>query len=148
MDRRRYLATLGTSVSAAVSAAVAGCVGGGAGTAEEFDVGMSARAYKPETITVTVGTTVVWKNTSSIAHTVTARAGQIPEEATFFASGGYDTQDAAEGAWREGNGGAIFQSETYEQTLSVPGEYVYYCIPHETAGMAGVVTVEDDGSSA
>lgn len=139
MDRRTFLGALGTGVSA-----VAGCVGGSADPAREFDVGMRARAFDPDTITVTTGTTVIWKNTSSIAHTVTARAGQIPEEATFFASGGYDTQDAAEQAWREGNGGALFQGQTFEREFTVPGEYVYYCIPHEPAGMAGVVTVSEE----
>lgn len=94
MDSGRSLDALGTGV-----AAVAGRVGGGADPDGEFDIGMRARAFDPETITVTAGTTVVWKNTSSIAHTVT-----------------------------------------------VPGEYVYYCIPHEPAGMAGVVTVEADES--
>jgi plastocyanin len=142
MDRRTFLAAAGTGLSVGL----AGCVGGSAGPAAEFDVGMRARAYDPETITVTAGETVRWKNTSSIAHTVTARAGGIPGEATFFASGGYETQDDAEEAWREGNGGAIYQGQTYEHDFPIPGEYVYYCIPHEAAGMAGVVTVEEGES--
>lgn len=142
MDRRTFLAAAGTGLSVGL----AGCVGGSADPAAEFDVGMSARAFDPESITVTTGTTVVWKNTSSIAHTVTARAEGIPEDTAFFASGGYDTQAAAEEAWRGGNGGAIYQGETYERDFPVPGEYVYYCIPHEAAGMAGVVTVEDSES--
>ncbi|PSP67144.1 hypothetical protein BRC85_07490 [Halobacteriales archaeon QS_1_69_70] len=44
MDRRAYLATVG----AAVTAAVAGCPDGGL-SESEFDVGMSANAFLPDT---------------------------------------------------------------------------------------------------
>ncbi|QLG64062.1 plastocyanin/azurin family copper-binding protein [Halorarum salinum] len=35
--------------------------------------------------------------------------------------------------------------ETYEHTFEVEGEYGYFCIPHEGAGMVGTVTVDGDG---
>lgn len=103
---------------------------------------MTAQAFKPARLTVTAGDTVVWKNTSTRAHTVTAFADRIPEEAEYFATGGYDTEAAAREAW-DGSRGALTTGETYAHTFEVPGEYRYFCVPHLTAGMVGVVTVEE-----
>lgn len=139
MRRRDLLAGL----SATATAGLAGCggvVGSGCGGGD-FDVGMSASAFEPKTVTVEVGDTVVWQNTSQRAHTVTAYGGQIPEAAAFFASGGYESTEAAREGWRD-NGGAIFSCETYEHTFEVQGEHPYFCIPHERAGMVGSVVVE------
>ncbi|MBM4029867.1 MAG: plastocyanin [Planctomycetes bacterium] len=87
--------------------------------------------YTPEEVTVTVGQTVVWTNTSSMSHTVTADPARakdpshvrLPEGAQPFDSG-----DMPPGA-------------TFRHTFEVPGEYVYFCIPHEAAGMVGRVNV-------
>lgn len=141
MDRRTFL-EVATGVGTALG--LAGCSGRSAAPESNYDVGMSARQYVEPSLEVAPGTTVVWQNTSSIAHTVTAREGRLPDGADFFASGGFDSQDAAESAWIQGSGGAIYQSETFEHEFTIPGDYPYYCIPHESAGMAGVVTVTED----
>ncbi len=138
MDRRTYLRTLG----AAGAAAVAGCVSGSA--EGEFDVGMTIRRYDPQTLEVTPGTTVVWKNTSGRAHTVTAYGDGLPDGADFFASGGYDTTDEAREAWIGGNGGALYEDETFEHTFETPGDHTYFCIPHEVGGMVGTVSVREE----
>jgi plastocyanin len=139
MRRRDLLAGL----SAVASAGLAGCGGvlGSGCRGADFDVGMSASAFEPETVTVEVGDTVVWKNTSQRSHTVTAYGNQRPEGAAFFASGGYDSTEAARDAWRD-NGGAIYSCETYEHGFEVTGAFPYFCIPHERAGMVGTVVVE------
>ena len=109
----------------------------------EYDVGMTANAYVPETITIEPGDTVVWKNTSSRRHTVTASSREaLPDGAEFFASGGYDSYEEAEDAWLDDFGGQVDTDETYSHTFEVPGEYSYVCIPHVDAGMAGTVVVE------
>jgi plastocyanin len=141
MDRRAFLAT-GAGVAAA---ALAGCAAGGSGGGE-YDVGMSTDAFRPETVTVEVGETVVWRNTSKQGHTVTAYGDQRPDGADYFASGEFASQSAAEEAWMDGAGGRLGQGDTFEHTFETPGEHGYFCIPHEEVGMVGVVTVEESGS--
>lgn len=135
MDRRTFLAT------GAVTA-VAGCLGTGAddSASGDWDVGMSARRFTPSQIEVDVGTTVTWRNTSRGPHSVTAYEDEIPESAAFFASGGFGDESAARDGWMESEG-AIQPEETYEHTFEVPGEYRYFCIPHEPSGMTGTVRV-------
>ncbi len=125
----------------------AGCLGGlgtgGADCGEDCDIGMSTNAFIPEEFETTVGSTVVWRNTSSRAHTVTAYDGGIPEAAAYFASGGYDSETAARDAWDAELGGGLDPDESYEHTFEVPGEYAYACIPHERQGMTGIVRVTE-----
>ena len=136
MDRRAFLATAG----AAVVVPVAGCTSGGL-SEEEFDVGMSQNAYLPDTVEVSVGETLVWGNNGSRKHTVTAYESGLPEGAAFFASGGYDSTDAAREEWKSGGGGNVAPGETYEHTFETAGEHRYFCIPHERDGMVGTVVV-------
>jgi len=89
--------------------------------------------YVPEEVTIRAGQTVVWTNTSSLAHTVTADPAlaqdrshvQLPEGAPPFNSG-----DIAPGA-------------VFRYTFEVPGTYVYFCIPHEAMGMVGRIIVQE-----
>jgi plastocyanin len=92
---------------------------------------------------VTTGTTVVWKNTGARLHTVTAYERALPDDAEYFASGGYDTEQAAVDAWFDSGEGAIQQGTTFEHTFDVPGTYDYYCVPHEAKGMSGEVVVTE-----
>ncbi|MFB6103264.1 MAG: plastocyanin/azurin family copper-binding protein [Haloplanus sp.] len=138
MRRRRVLATLG---SAAVAGA-AGCAAVGGSGGVDGDVGMTATAFKPATITVAAGDEVVWYNNSARAHSITAYGDKIPEGADYFATGGYDSEQAAREAW-DGMSGSITTGERYRHTFEVPGRYTYFCIPHERAGMVGQVVVEE-----
>lgn len=137
MNRRAFLAAVGVAVTG-----VAGCTGSGA-TEREGDVGMGAADFRPELLEVAVGETVLWENTGSRMHTVTAYEEAIPDDAAYFASGGYDSESAARDEWFGGFGGAVHSGETYEHTFEVPGEYTYYCIPHEAGGMVGKVVVTE-----
>lgn len=139
MERRRFLATLGGGAVAALSgcSAVGSTASGG-----DYDIGMTAVAFRPTEITVSVGDTVVWKNTSSRNHSVTAYESGIPDDADYFASGGYESEAAARDAWQNLNG-VITNGDTYEHTFEVPGTFNYFCIPHERGGMVGQVVVEE-----
>ncbi|QLG62775.1 plastocyanin/azurin family copper-binding protein [Halorarum salinum] len=137
MRRRRFLATAG----AAATLAVSGCLGD-ALAEDDYDVGMTAEAFRPREFTTTVGEEVVWANTSSRAHSVTAYEDTLPEGADYFATGGFDSEAAARDAW-DGNDGAITSGETFSHAFEVAGEYSYLCIPHERAGMVGTVVVEE-----
>ena len=141
VSRRRVLAGLGT----AAAVGVAGCAGGDGGASAEsgYDVGMTAVAFDPTEITVSVGDTVVWANTSSRGHTVTAYDSGIPDDADFFASGGYDSTETARDAFGSELGGLIESGEEWSHTFETAGEYEYVCIPHEASGMIGTVVVEE-----
>ena len=139
MRRRRLLATLGSGLTAGI----AGCTAAGTvGGAADGDVGMTATAFEPSTITVAPGEDVVWYNNSARAHSITAYDEGIPADANYFATGGYESTAAAREAW-DGMNGAITSGETYSHTFEVPGRYNYFCIPHERAGMVGTVVVEE-----
>jgi plastocyanin len=144
MERRDFL-----TAATGLAAATAGCLGTTSGSTEsgssggDYDVGMSTRAFRPVEIEVEVGETVVWRNTSSHAHTVTAYEDAIPDEADFFASGDFDGQEAAQQGWFDGAGGALYSGDVYEHTFDVAGEYTYFCIPHESSGMVGTVVVTE-----
>ncbi len=138
MNRRTYLRTAGL----AGIATAAGCLDSRAAGDGEYDVGMSTVAFKPETVTIAVGEEVIWRNTSKQGHTVTAYEGGLPDDAEYFASGGYETESVARDAWFDGFGGRLSQGDTYTTEFNVAGEYPYFCVPHESAGMVGTVVVE------
>ena len=140
MNRRSYLATL----TGAAGAALAGCTGYAQPSEDaDHDVGMTASAFVPVELEVSVGETVVWKNTGSRAHTVTAYEARIPEGAEYFASGGFEDEITAREAYANGFKGSIQSSMTYEYRFDVPGTYHYFCIPHERGGMKASVVVSE-----
>lgn len=137
MQRRAFLASVGT----AGLTAVAGCAGV---SGSQGDILMRATAFDPYEYTVSVGDTVTWYNASTRGHTVTAYENAIPEDATYFASGGYEDEQAAREAFRQEGfaGGQISSGESYSHTFETPGRYEYVCIPHEQGGMVGTIIVE------
>jgi plastocyanin len=107
---------------------------GGDGEEGEATVEMdNLMRFLPDTVRVKVGERVRWRNTSDIVHTVTAdptRAElggsvRLPEGAP-----GFDSGDLRPG-------------EEFVHVFMHAGEYVYFCVPHERAGMIGVVRVEN-----
>lgn len=141
MKRRTFLGSVAGAGATVAAGALAGCVGSGLST-DQYDVGMAANAFEPAEITVTTGETVVWGNSSSRPHSVTAYENGIPEGADYFASGGFESQRTAEDGYFDDRG-VVDPGETYEHAFEVPGTYRYFCIPHEPAGMKGAVVVEE-----
>ena len=78
---------------------------------------MTATSFNPATITVTAGTTVQWRNTSGVTHTVTssARSAETFDQQVTSGSGGFSHQ------------------------FGTTGTYQYFCKLH--AGMNGTVIV-------
>jgi len=142
--RRAFLGT----VAGVGVAGLGGCIATGSDlSASDYDVGMSSNAFLPDEYETAVGSTVVWGNTGSRAHTVTAYEATLPDGAAYFASGGFGGQAAAVDGWermRGDDGGNLYSTETYSHTFSVPGTYRYYCIPHESQGMDGTILVRED----
>jgi len=142
MERRAFL----RSVGPVAAVGIAGCVGG-RGSDVDYDIGMGAVVFRPQTFTVEPGTTVTWLNTSKQGHSVTAYEAQLPEGADYFASGDFDTEDAARDSWGNSSGGTLFEGQQYSHTFEVRGEYPYFCIPHERSGMVGTIVVTDEAST-
>ncbi|WP_276272430.1 plastocyanin/azurin family copper-binding protein [Haloarcula litorea] len=143
MDRRTFLRGVGASGVLGL----AGCLGGRAASTD-YDVGMGAKVFRPQTLEVAPGTTVTWLNTSKQGHTVTAYEDGLPEGADYFASGEFDGEQAAREAWGNSTDGTLFEGQAYSHTFEVRGEYPYFCIPHERGGMVGTVVVTDDPATA
>jgi plastocyanin len=78
---------------------------------------MLGMAFNPVTITVTVGSTVTWKNEDGVAHTSTSDTGV------------WDTGKMAAGA-------------TATTTFKTAGTYPYNCVYHASMGMKGTVIVQ------
>lgn len=146
VKRRTLLTAFGAGTAAGLSgclSAVGGDENDGPCTGDSCDIGMSRMEFLPREYEVTVGDTVVWKNTSGAEHTVTAYEGAIPDEAEFFDSGDHESEEAAREGWAESRAGSIPVREIFEYTFEVPGTYEYFCIPHERGGMVGTITVTE-----
>ncbi len=92
--------------------------------------------FEPRRVTIAVGETVEWNNTSLLVHTVTGD----PDKATLPTSAALPDGAAAF------DSGLLEPDQTFEHTFTVPGTYRYFCIPHEGASMVGEVVVEAPGS--
>jgi plastocyanin len=79
-------------------------------------VPVQAFVFQPTTVSVPVGTTVVWTNLDPVDHTVT-------DVDQYWDSGLF------------GEGGV------FTKTFDTPGTYVYYCIPHPI--MIGTIEVTE-----
>lgn len=148
--RRRYVRSIG---AAAIPVGVAGCSGDGGGGGDGGDGGGGGGvtvdmtddlAFDPETVTVSVGDTVTWENVGSVGHSVTAYEDEIPEDAEYFASGDFDSEQAARDAYVPGDtdAGDVPGGESWAHTFETAGTYEYFCIPHESI-MVGTVEVQE-----
>ena len=142
MQRRRFLASAGAAATAGVSL-LSGCLGASGSDTAAYDIGMTAQAFVEAEFTVSPGETVVWHNNSARAHTITAYEDALPEGSAFFASGDFESEQAARDSWWSDRGGALENGDEFSVTFEEPGEYDYFCIPHEQAGMIGTIYVEE-----
>jgi plastocyanin len=78
--------------------------------------------FSPDTLTVPAGTTVTWVNTGG-SHTVTGGAGTIDPASPI------------------GDNPLSNLGDTVKKTFDQPGTYPYFCQPHASLGMKGVIIV-------
>ena len=147
MRRRTFLRTAG-SVATLTAAATSGSAGAAeSGTTHVVEMN-DQLAFVPERIEVAPGDTVVWENVGSQGHSVTAYEDSIPEGAEYWASGGFDSQSAAEDAYSASGSieetGNVPSGESYSHTFETEGTHEYFCIPHEAGGMVGQIEVSAD----
>lgn len=89
--------------------------------------------FDPATLTVKVGETVTWRNTSTgMVHTATSDPAEVVDPA-------HVQLPASAAPW---NSGPIPGGESWSHAFDVPGEYRYCCVPHELAGMVATIIVE------
>jgi plastocyanin len=88
--------------------------------------------FEPARVPVPAGATVVWRNDSSVPHTVTADPARARTAANVHLPSGAEPFESE----------SVPPGQTFTRQLTVAGEYRYVCRIHEESGMAGIVTVE------
>lgn len=76
--------------------------------------------FEPSDVTIAPGTTVRWRNQQSMLHTVTPDGHSEWTSASLSAA-----------------------NETFEHTFSDAGEFDYFCEPHLSQGMTGIIRVQE-----
>lgn len=89
--------------------------------------------FAPETVRISAGDRVEWRNTSGTVHTATADPEQAADPANVRLPEGAEPFDS----------GIVPSGGTYGHTFEVAGRYRYVCLPHEAAGMIGEIIVEE-----
>lgn len=82
-------------------------------------IGLAGTSFSDADVTIDAGTTIRWRNDDGNLHTVTPDGHTQWSSVTLDASG-----------------------ETFEHTFNTPGTYNYYCNPHRSQGMTGVIRVQ------
>lgn len=100
----------------------------------------SGQSFEPEVLTVSIDHSVTFVNESPDAHTVTAHEDRLPDGASFFASGDFETEDEARD---DIAGGLLASGESFKVMFDTVGTYQYFCVPHESSGMTGRIVVEE-----
>ncbi len=100
----------------------------------------SGQSFEPQVLTVSVNESVTFVSESSDAHTVTAYEDELPDGASYFASGGFESEDEARD---DIAGGLLSSGESFEVKFDTEGTYHYFCVPHESSGMTGRIVVEE-----
>lgn len=83
------------------------------------DIELVGMTFDPATVTIEVGTTVQWINVSGGPHTVTPDGHAAWTAASLTTPG-----------------------QTFSHTFTTAGTFAYYCDPHRSVGMTGVITVQ------
>lgn len=147
MNRRALIATVGVAFTG-------GCAGLGSDadseSSEDLDeIRSNADAvvtmtrdpsFEPRVVEIERGETVAWINETPRPQSVTAYEDRIPEDADYFASGGFGRETIASVLYPLF--GAVRRNEAFRHTFETPGVYEYYSIPSEHLGMDGRVVVE------
>ncbi|HET8629075.1 MAG TPA: plastocyanin/azurin family copper-binding protein [Thermomicrobiales bacterium] len=120
--RRPFAVALAVAVALAGAWLLAGAGAAPAAAATTHVVQMTEQGeghyvFGPQTLTVAVGDTVTWRNTSDVPHTSTAN----------------------DGAWDSGN---VAPGQSFSFTFTRAGTYAYYCQYHRAMGMVGTIVVQ------
>ncbi|KAK9918345.1 hypothetical protein WJX75_003361 [Coccomyxa subellipsoidea] len=109
------IASLGLALSANAASVKLGADGG-------------ALVFEPSTVTIKAGESVTWTNNVGFPHNVVFDEDAIPSGANAESLSHEDYLNAP--------------GESVSSKFTTPGEYSYYCEPHQGAGMAGKIIVQ------
>jgi len=101
------------------------------------NVDIQDNQFVPATLTVHVGDTVVWTDTGSNPHSVTADDGSFDSSPAGCGGG---IIPATTGCLRKG--------QTFSHTFNGAGTFTYRCKIHGAAGMLGAITVTEVPTTA
>ena len=87
-------------------------------------VDMQAVSFEPAELTIEQGDTVAWTYAAGEAHSVSAYQDGIPEDAEYWASGGFESEEAARTGWENGQG-AVQSGQSYVHTFEATGTHEY-----------------------
>ena len=129
LTRRETLALLATPL---VAACFSERPEDGTGPGDEVEIRMTPQlVFDPALVQVETGQEVVWRNTSSFAHTSTADVSLASDPSNVQLPAGAQP-------WHSG---VVPGGGEYRMTFSVPGTYRYFCQPHEAQDMVGTIVV-------
>ncbi len=112
--------------------------------ASELAESVQALDFYPNTITIRVGDTIVWNNSTSIPHTVS-----IPQAGHAPPSGPPNPAPVGSNVFNNSayiSSGFIAKNHTYSVRFMQPGTYLYYCLVHAPE-MTGTVVVLGAGAT-
>ena len=92
---------------------------------------MTDMGFVPPAITVSVGTRVVWRNSSQVIHNVVDDADKALVSVDVSLPSGARPFDS----------GFLQPGQSFSRVFGKPGIYHYVCTLHEASGMKGVVIV-------
>jgi plastocyanin len=87
-----------------------------------------ALVFDPASVTIKAGDTLTFRNNAGFPHNIVFDEDAVPSGVNAEALSHEDYLNAP--------------GETYSVKLTAPGEYTYYCEPHQGAGMQGKITVQ------
>ena len=107
-------------VAVTVAGPVAGASTPTAAAGPKTTISVGDNFFKPKTVTITEGTTVVWKNKGKVLHAVR------PDKGKAFGTS------------------SLRRGSAYKYTFKTAGSYGYYCPIHSSAGgaQAGTIVVK------
>lgn len=135
LTRRRLARILAGSASLPFLSACAALA-----TDDRVLVKMTGRnQFAPSGITIPLGATVVWMNEGTGRHTATCDPELVAEP----------TNTALPPTAAPWSSGDLYPGQSWEQTFTVPGVYLYVCRYHELDGMLGTIDVvaEQNGTT-
>lgn len=111
-----------------------------AGTTHEVEMIQDGAEYKyvPAALTIKPGDTVIFKGISGGLHNVQFYPDSIPAGASEALDAAITNKQGPLASALVGEGDSI--TITFPATLPV-GEYKFFCLPHQTMGMVGVITL-------
>jgi plastocyanin len=107
---------------------------GGTGGGQTHMVDMTTdNTFDPAEMTIKVGDTVTWTVVGASAHSSTCDPSKAADPAHAVLPEGAEPWDS----------GILTEGQDFSHTFDVAGDYTYFCMPHESLGMIGTLTVEE-----